>query len=206
MSKINVEILSQLKAQGMSVKDMAAHFGCSRIAIWKRLKTLVPPPESFQRLTDKQRRFVLAKLEGKNNTQAAAGAFEVTSMASAKALGHAMMKDPDIALAIDDLMAQCGLGRRYLLQRLKTLVDHPDGNLTAKGLDMAFRLNKLTKPEEQKNQPVQIFISNSLAQRLNEAAKLVYRDVGDSEPLQLPVGDDGETESDQEARLKDSDG
>jgi hypothetical protein len=37
---------------------------------------------------------------------------------------------------------------------------------------------------------INVVISSSLAERLNEAAKLVYKDVGDTEPLQLPVNVD----------------
>jgi hypothetical protein len=37
---------------------------------------------------------------------------------------------------------------------------------------------------------INIVISNELARRLNESAKLVYKDLGKSEPLQLPVDSD----------------
>jgi hypothetical protein len=37
---------------------------------------------------------------------------------------------------------------------------------------------------------INVLISNELARHLNEAAKLVYKDVGDTEPLQLPVDSD----------------
>jgi len=43
------------------------------------------------------------------------------------------------------------------------------------------------------NKPIiNVVISNDLARRLNESAKLVYKDIGKPEPLQLPVDDNAE--------------
>jgi hypothetical protein len=61
------------------------------------------------------------------------------------------MQDPDIATAINDLMAQTGICKRYRIQRLKNLIDHRDGSISAKGLDMSFRLDGSYAPEKQVN-------------------------------------------------------
>ena len=56
--------------------------------ISKRLKQLqlqpVKEPESFAKLTNKQKKFVLAKVEGQTNTAAAMTAFDVTTREAQK--------------------------------------------------------------------------------------------------------------------------
>ena len=207
MRKINDKLLLELLDKGMQQKEVARLMNVSPAAVCKRVKRLRPEPlpESFSRLTPKKQRFVLEKAEGKSNTAAAEIAFDTTNRKSAKVIGCQLMADPDVQKALADLLFEEGIGRRRRVQRLREMIEHPDPNIAIKGLDQSWRLDGYGV-QEQKSQPVQIFISASLAERLNEAAKLVYRDVGDSEPLQLPVGDDGETERDQEAQPKDSDG
>lgn len=160
MRKTDDQTILQLKANEKTGKEIAAHFGVSPAYISKRLKRLQPvkEPESFIRLSDKQKRFVLAKVEGKTNTDAALEAFDVTSRDSAKALGHTMMKDPDVDRAIKDIMAEEGLTRRHIVKRLKDLVDHPDGHISAKGIDMSSKLMDLY-PKDQKQLAPQIIIS-----------------------------------------------
>jgi len=175
MAKIkDLKLLLELKNQGKTLKQMAEVFGCSPVAIWKKLQKLCPEPlpESFEKLTDRQKKFVLGKLEGKNNVQAATEAFDVTNSKSAKSIGSRLMKDPDVKTAIDDLMAQVGLNRRYLLQRLKTLVDHPDATVTAKGLDLSFKINRMTLRQEEDKRPV-IYISSEKLAILDGTAQLV---------------------------------
>jgi hypothetical protein len=173
MAKINVEQLLKLKQEGKSLKELAEYFGCSKVAVWKRLKHAVPLPPSFTKLSQKEQKFVLAKARGLNNVQAATEAFDVTNAKSAKSIGSRLMKDPDVKEAVDDLMFQVGLGRRYLLQRLKTLVDHPDGNLNVKALNLCFQINKLTRPETENNTKPVIYISSEKLMILNQVEKMI---------------------------------
>jgi hypothetical protein len=139
-----------MKQEGKTGKEIAAYFKVSPAYICKRLKRLQPikEPESFAMLSDKQKKFVLAKVEGRTNTDAALEAFDVTSRDSAKALGHNMMKDPDVGKAIQDIMAEEGLTRRHIVKRLKDVVDHPDGHIAAKGIDMSAKMINVYPKEE----------------------------------------------------------
>lgn len=143
MRRTDDHLILKMKEEGKTGKEIADFFGVSDAYICKRLKRLKPvkEPESFEKLTDKEKKFVLAKVEGKTNVDAAMTAFDVSSRFSAKSLGYNLMKAPDIGKAIQDIMAEEGLTRRYIIQRLKYLVDHPDGHVVAKGIDMA---NKMT--------------------------------------------------------------
>lgn len=143
MRKINDDILQAMIVEGKQQKDIAEHFGVSNAAISKRIKRLeeVEPPESFKSLAPKEKKFVLAKLEGKSGTASALEAFECGSIESAKVIGSRLSKDPDIQTAIDDLMHQEGIGRRVRVKRLKDVIDAKDLGIAAKGLDMA---NKMT--------------------------------------------------------------
>ncbi len=119
MRKVNDFELLDLIQKGILQKDIATQFGVSPAYISKRKKQLegFQEPESFSRLTDKQKKFALAKAEGKTNTAAAMVAFDVTSRQSAKVLGSNTMKDPDVSTAIQDLLYQEGLGRRNCHRR-----------------------------------------------------------------------------------------
>ena len=130
--------------QGKKQKEIAKHFGVSPAAICKRLKRLrtsQAEPESFEKLTDKEKKFVLAKAEGKTHSQAALNSFECGSMESAKSIGSQLMKRNDIAIAICDIMQEQGLTKTYRVQKLKTHVDHPDPNVSLKGLDQSWKLD-----------------------------------------------------------------
>jgi hypothetical protein len=145
MRKTNDREIIRMHDEGKTGVEIAAHFAVSPAAISKRLKRLLPArePESFDKLTDKQKKWVLAKAEGKSNTSAAMEAFDVTSRESAKAVGHKLAQDPDINLALTDLMAQEGITRRHRVQRLRAAIDHPDPNVSLKGLDQGWRLEAL---------------------------------------------------------------
>jgi predicted transcriptional regulator len=71
------EIIAMLKA-GMLQKDIAADQGVSPAAISKRIKRLLPPPESLEKLTEKEQRFALEVARGRTQTQAALNSFEVS--------------------------------------------------------------------------------------------------------------------------------
>jgi hypothetical protein len=184
MRRTDDDTILKMKDDGKTGREIADYFGVSPAYICKRLKRLQPlkEPESFSHLTDKQKRFVLEKAEGKSNTDAAMVAFDVTSRDSAKALGHTTMKDPDIQKAISEIMADEGLTRRHIVKKLKDLVDHPDGHISAKGIDMSSKLMDLY-PKEQKVTP-QIIIS---AEKLNLIAQTLI-EIGEVEQAKRILG------------------
>ncbi len=51
------------------------------------------------------------------------------------------MKNPEIRLAIDELMEYHGLGRSYRIKKLADHVDNADPNVSLKALDMTFKLD-----------------------------------------------------------------
>lgn len=150
MRRTNDEEILAMKAAGKTQREIARFFGVSEPYICKRVKCLQPvkEPESFAGLTEKQKKFVLLKAEGKTNTQAALEAFDVTSRESAKTVGLTLMKDADINRAIGDIMAEEGLTRRHVVRRLKAIVDHPDGHIAVKGIDVANKLSGDYAPEK----------------------------------------------------------
>lgn len=143
MKRIKDEILRKMIEEGRPQREMARFFGVSDAAISKRIKRLKQgePPESFKALSPGEKRFVLAKLEGKSGTAAALQAFNCGSVQAAKTIGSRLSGDPDVQRAIHDLMHEEGIGRRRRVQRLRDVIEAKDLGIVAKGLDMA---NKLT--------------------------------------------------------------
>lgn len=144
MRKINDEELLQLSADGMAGKDIAEIMGCSPAAISKRLAKLrlQAPPESFSRLTAKEQKFAVALSEGKTQTQAAMESFETGSIDSAKTIGCRLAKDPDISLAVSDLLAQVGLTKRRRAERLRDMIECPDLSIVGRGLELSYKLDR----------------------------------------------------------------
>ena len=150
MRLIDDKAMLEMLDQGLSQKQVAGHFRVSEAAVSKRLKRLraYQLPESFDKLTLKQQKFALAVAEGKSQTTAAMEAFDCADRTSGKALGSRMMKDPDVSIAIHDLLHQEGLGRRERIRRLKALVMSKDLSVAGKGLDMAFKIAGEYAPEQ----------------------------------------------------------
>lgn len=103
--------------------------------------------KSLKGLTDKQKNFALAIAEGKSQTQAAMESHDCSTLDSAKNLGSRLMARPDIQMAVADLMQEEGLTRRYRVQKLKRHIDHPDPNVSLKGLDQSWKLDGAYKEE-----------------------------------------------------------
>lgn len=149
MKKIDDEILNQMIAEGKPQREMAQFFGVSDAAISKRIKRLSQPePESFKNLSPGEKRFVIARCEGKSQSAAALQAFNCGSVESAKAIGSRLSGDPDIRKAVDDLMHEEGIGRRYRIRKLRNVIDARDLSVSVKGLDMANRLTGEYSPEK----------------------------------------------------------
>jgi predicted transcriptional regulator len=150
MRLIDDKAMLEMLDQGLSQKQVAGHFKVSEAAVSKRLKRLrsYQLPDSFERLTSKQQKFAISIAEGKSQTTAAMEAFDCADRTSGKALGSRMMKDPDVSVAIQDLLHQEGLGRRKRIRRLKALVMSKDLSVAGKGLDMAFKIAGEYAPEQ----------------------------------------------------------
>ena len=140
MRKTDDTIILEMLKDGRTQKEIAAHFGVSPAAICKRVKRLLPPPESLQELTEKEQAFAVAISKGMTQTNAAMVAYDVTSRISAKNLGSNLMAKPDIQIAVADLMQQQGLTRTYRVRKLKQHVDHRDPNVSLKALDQSWKL------------------------------------------------------------------
>ena len=114
--------------------------GVSEPAISKKLKKLLPLPESLKDLTEKEQKFVIAKVKNKTNTEAVLASYEAGSRESAKVIGSQLMDRPEIRKAIDDLMELKGIGREFRVDRLGQCMKHADPSITLKALDMSFKL------------------------------------------------------------------
>ena len=142
MRKTDDKVILQMLREGKTQKEIAEHFNVSGAAICKRVKKLLnKKPESFERLTKKEQKFALSVAEGKTQTQAALDSHECSSLDSAKSMGHQLMQKPDIQTAVAELMQEEGLTRRYRVQKLKGHIDHPDPNVSLKGLDQSWKLD-----------------------------------------------------------------
>jgi len=150
MRKINDTELQKMIESGKSQKECAEYYDVSPSAINQRIKKLqsYAAPESFKNLTTKEQAFVLAKVEGRTNMEAAKVSYDVSTNESAKALATQLMRDPDIGHAIQDLMHTEGIGRRRRIQRLRDMIECPDLSVAGKGLDMSFKLTGDYAPQQ----------------------------------------------------------
>jgi len=140
--KTDDNVILQMLREGKSQKEIAKHFSVSPAAICKRVKKLLgSKPKSFENLTEKEQKFALAISEGKTQTQAALDSHDCSSLDSAKSMGYQLMQKPDIQMAVAEIMQETGLTRRYRVQKLKTHIDHPDPNVSLKGLDQSWKLD-----------------------------------------------------------------
>ncbi len=152
--KVDDNLVLQLFQEGKNQKQIAEHFNVSPVAIHKRLKRILPKPQSLEKLTPKEQKFVIGVAEGKSRTQAVMESFDVTSRASAKAMQNALMQKDDVRIAIAELMQIYGLTRGYRINKLKSHIDHVDPGVSLKGLDMSFKLDGLYAPEKHVNMDI----------------------------------------------------
>jgi len=131
-------------SEGKTQKEIAKFFDVSPAAICKRVKKInavLKVEKSLGGLTEKQKKFALAIAEGKSQTQAAMESHDCSSLNRAKNLGSQLMARPDIQTAVAELMQEEGLTRRYRVRKLKSHIDHPDPNVSLKGLDQSWKLD-----------------------------------------------------------------
>lgn len=140
---INDEELIELLKQGETQKAAALHFGVSEAAISKKIRRLLPPPDLDKySLTQKQKAFIVEKVKGVSNTDAAMKAYDCKDRASAKTLANTLLKKADIQASITELMEVCGVGRFQRVKKLSEFVNHRDPAIGIRGLNMAFKLGK----------------------------------------------------------------
>lgn len=152
--KTNDEQILKLWQSGLSQLEISRELSVSPACICKRLKRLLPAPDEIldrHTLTDKEKRFVIEKASGKNNTQAAIASHEV-SRASAKVIGCNLMKKPEVQMSINELMETYGLTRSYRINRIRNHIDHKDPLISLRGLDMSFRLDGSYAPDKHQHQ------------------------------------------------------
>ena len=143
MKKINYDELQEMLKGGQSQADCARHFQVSEVAVCKAVKRLkaAEMPASMERLTKKERVFVLNLADGKNATESAFVAYDCASRDVAKTMGCRMAKDPDVEKALSDIMAQEAIPRRRRVQRLRDLIESKDLSAVSRGLDMSWKLD-----------------------------------------------------------------
>jgi len=144
--KTDTNEVLRLHEEGKSLGQIAARFKCSKANICRMVKRLRPDPpkpmpESFERLTEKQQNFVLAKASGKSATQAAAESFDCIDRGTAKQIGFQLMHMQDIDKAIQDILQEEGLTKRYRVRKLKSHVDHKNPDISLKALDQSWKLD-----------------------------------------------------------------
>ena len=148
MRKIIDTELIELLDQGMTQKEAAQHFNCSEPAISRRLKKIRPRvPQAFEKLTKKQKNFALALTSGRTKTEAAALAYNTSTVDSARTIGKRLGGDSDIQTAVSEILQRNGLTKQYRVNRLRELVDSLDSNVALRAIDMTFKLDGSYSPE-----------------------------------------------------------
>lgn len=87
----------------------------------------------MKKLTDKQKRFVKNRVEGKNQTEAYVQAYGAKNRKYAKEQGSLTAKKPHIQHAIDEALKKKGLTPEYAVEKLKEVIDQ-DKEIGAKRL------------------------------------------------------------------------
>jgi hypothetical protein len=164
--KVDDNIILEMLQQGKKQKEIAQHFNVSPVAICKRIKRLSPPPETpnFNKLTPKEKKFVVEKVKGKSNIQAVISSHDVTTKESAKSMASQLMAKPEIQMSITELMDHCGIDKPYRIRRLKQIIDSSDLNIVHKGLDLSFKLDGSYAPEKH----LGIIIYEDVSKRIEE--------------------------------------
>ena len=132
------ELMALLKL-GLTQKEAAERLGVSPAAVSKRMKRL--PPDSYSKLTSKERKFVDGLSKGLSKTEACYQAYDVSTRDSAKALGHSLSKNPDISAAFQDIMEYHGIGRSRRVEKLAEHIESHDPTVSMRALDTSFKLD-----------------------------------------------------------------
>jgi hypothetical protein len=82
------------------------------------------------------------------------------------------MQKPDIQTAVSEIMQETGLTRRYRVQKLKTHIDHPDPNVSLKGLDQSWKLDGAYREEN-----VHVHMSYDDMVKINKQTKARIKEI-----------------------------
>jgi len=145
------ELISLLKKGNITQRSLAARYQCSEAAISKRKKKLEKLgvyneselPESFTQLGDREKKFVVARLGGANQTLAAQQAFECGTHGSARSRGSQLMRRNDIKVAMSELLQERGLSRTVRIDKLKEHLENKDPNTSLKSIEIANKMEGL---------------------------------------------------------------
>jgi len=141
MAKIDLWELKELREQGNSPKELAAHFKCSEKAVYVAIKKLsrLTVPKSIEVLTEKQRKFIELKAAGFSGTEAALKSYDCQDRKSAREIASQNMARPEIQAAMSDWLEWCGCGRGRRAERLAEFVENPDPNVALPALREAMK-------------------------------------------------------------------
>uniref|UniRef100_A0A7V3KMK4 Uncharacterized protein n=1 Tax=candidate division WOR-3 bacterium TaxID=2052148 RepID=A0A7V3KMK4_UNCW3 len=176
--KIDDSKLLALLKEGKLQKDIAREFKVSEPAITKRLRKLFPEkyqmPDEFKNLTVREKKFVLAKAQGKSNADAVIDAgYNVVDRRSAKSLGTRLMAKEEVRISIDAALNQVGLTRLYRAQKLRQFVDSIDPVIGLKALDMSMKAGGDYESNSSESKKPIIYISAQKLAILDEAQRLI---------------------------------
>ena len=142
--RVEDHTLIELAEQGLTNADISRQVGISAVAVGKRMKRIrkqmQPLPESFEKLTDKQKSFCEAVAGGMSKTAAALQVYDCNSRESAKALSSKLMADPHISESIHDLLHTAGAGRMVRVSRMAQMINSPDNAAAARMIELAAKM------------------------------------------------------------------
>ncbi|MBI5184758.1 MAG: hypothetical protein HZA01_03420 [Nitrospinae bacterium] len=137
----DAKLLEMFESGNFNQKELARLFNVSGAAICKKLKRLQAElPPSLEALTVKEQKFCLEVASGETQTNAALKSFDCGSRNSAKAMGAKLMQKPALQVAISELLEECGMDRRYRLQKLRNHIENRDPNVSLKALDQSWKV------------------------------------------------------------------
>jgi hypothetical protein len=131
-------------------------------------------PESFEKLTEKENKFVILKARGETTTKAALDSFDCKDRFSAKSLGYSLLRRSDIQESIKSILDQVGLTRLYRAMKLKSHVDHIDPNISLKALDQSWKLDGYPRGKEEEEKPERTLFDVASPQQI----KLMFETLG----------------------------
>lgn len=142
--RVEDHTLIELSEQGLTNADISRQTGISAVAVGKRLKRIrkqmQPLPESFEKLTDKQKSFCEAVAGGMSKTAAALQVYDCNSRESAKALSSKLMTDPNINDSIQTLLHTAGAGRMVRVSRMAQMINSSDNAASARMIELAAKM------------------------------------------------------------------
>ncbi len=142
--KTDDRVIIEMLRAGKMQKEIAEHFGCSAVAVSRRIKRInqaIKTSEVLKDFTKKEQDFCLEVASGKTKTNAALASFDCGSRESAKSIGIELMRRDDINKAVSEIMDSEGLGKRVRVRKLREHVSNVDPGISLRALDQTWRLD-----------------------------------------------------------------